>query len=225
MVTVSGPVMVLAIASGRPGPISREAFCLVRLSCSAAALSGVPSWNDDAGPQGDGADGEVGVGGDRLGQVGLDLTGGRDDGQGIEHGAPVEVAALVPAGRGRIESALLGVDAKDDGAAPLGLGGGDPVASRTVGEGRAGPIGAGAQGGQTGAQGHPSGEKRAAIKGMCHCDPPRHHASDNGRPQPCTGDSWARYNSPLRLRVAAVGVATLLETNGRQRREHDDCDR
>ncbi len=122
----------MAVTFWMTAPVSADAFCFDRLRCSALASSGGPVMEDDVGPQGDDPRGEVGIGGDRLRQVGLPPTGGRDDGYGVEDGEAIEIAAFIPAGPGRVESTFFGVDAEDDGAPLLRLGGRDAIASRTV---------------------------------------------------------------------------------------------
>jgi hypothetical protein len=45
MVTVSGPVTWMLSTGWNAGPVRSDAFCFSKLSWSAAAFSGVPSWN------------------------------------------------------------------------------------------------------------------------------------------------------------------------------------
>ena len=140
----------------KAGPVRAELACFSMLVYSAPFVEWRAVVEDDVRPQRDGERREVVVRSDRLSQVGLDRTRCRHDGNGVEHGAPVEEAALVPAGRGRVEPTLLGVDAHGERAAPLGLGRADPVAARSVrldGAGHAG-VPEGPRQGRSGPQGH-----------------------------------------------------------------------
>ncbi len=102
--------------------MSTAAFCLLQIELKRGGVQGSSVVEHDARSQDDRVDGEVRIGGDRLGQVRLDLAGGGDDGQGVENGATVEESTLVPTGRGGVESPLFGVDAEREGAPALGLG-------------------------------------------------------------------------------------------------------
>ncbi len=92
----------------------------------------------DVRAQRDGEGGEVLVRRDRLGQVRLDAAGGVHDGQGVEDGAAVEEAPLVPTRRRGIEAALLGVDAEGQRPSRDRPFRGDPVPPGSVGLRRAG---------------------------------------------------------------------------------------
>ena len=167
MVTASGPVTEAPLMLvAKAGPVRTEVACFSMLVCSALPSSGVPSWNTMFGPQRDGERREVVVRRDRLGQVRLDLPRCRHDGDGVEHGAPVEEAALVPAGRGGVEPALLGVDAHGERAAPLRLGRADPVLPGPLVCDCAGHAGIpeGPGHGRPGPQGQPARHERPPIK-------------------------------------------------------------
>ncbi len=70
----------------------------------------------------------VRVGGDGLGEIGLDTAVGGDDGERVEDRAGVENPGLVEAPRRRVESLFFGLDPEDELPALLGGGGGDAVA-------------------------------------------------------------------------------------------------
>ena len=131
-----------------------------------------PVVEDDVGPQRDREFGVVGVGGDRLGQVGLDFAGGGHDGDGVEDGAAVEEATLVPAGGRGVEAALLRVDAHGHRAPPLGRLRADAVQAGPVGVTRTGdPVGDEAGQRRSRSQGKASGKKRPTIECVRHRNP------------------------------------------------------
>ena len=192
MVTESGPVTeALRIWSAKAGPVRTEVADFSMLRWSALASSGVPSWKTMPGRR-------VMVKAVKSAfdvidwaRYGSHPSGGVHDRDGVEDGTAVEEAPLVPAGRGGVEAALLGVDAEGDGAAPLRLGARDPVPPGTVGLGRARLALQASEHGGAGAQCKSSGQERPAIKRLRHRNPPR---SRSHVVPPCRGTTAAGYN-------------------------------
>ena len=105
----------------RAGPVRPDACWSAEVRLHGGRVARGAVVEDEVGAHGDGPHREVGVGGDRLGQIGLEGAVGADDHQRVEDGAGVEDASVVVGALRGAETLLLGVDTEDELAARLGV--------------------------------------------------------------------------------------------------------